>query len=130
MAQGTFAVAVNCIDGRTIQPVMDWVKANHHVDYVDMVTEPGPDKLLTAGTPAQIEGVKTKVLVSVNAHGSKVICIAGHYNCAANSVTDAEHRQMIQQSAQVIAGWNLPVRVIGLWVNQSWQIEVVCDSGA
>lgn len=130
MAHGTFAAAINCIDGRTIRPVMNWIQINHSIDFVDMVTEPGPDKLLSEGTPAQIADVKTKVLVSVNAHGSKLICIAGHHDCAANSVSEEEHRRLIRQAAQVIAAWGLSVQVIGLWVNQWWQVEVVCDTGA
>jgi len=46
MSDKKFAAAINCVDGRTQIPVMEWMKKNCRVDYVDMVTEPGPVKIL------------------------------------------------------------------------------------
>ena len=77
MAQGTFGTAISCIDGRVQGPVDAWVKANAQVDFVDTVTVPGPDKALTQGTPEQIAALRGPVEISVNAHGSKVVAVAG-----------------------------------------------------
>ncbi len=125
MATGTFGSAINCIDGRAQGPVADWVKTNGHVQYVDMVTEPGADKVLAQGTPAQIESIKRSVLISVNAHKSGIIAIAGHHDCAANPVSLEEHFAHIRAAVQVIASWGLPVRIVGLWVKEGGDIEVV-----
>ena len=46
---GDFGTAISCIDGRVQQPVSDWLKLYCHVRWVDLVTEPGPDRLLAAG---------------------------------------------------------------------------------
>lgn len=35
-----FATAINCIDGRTQLPVIEWARKKYGVDYVDMITKP------------------------------------------------------------------------------------------
>jgi hypothetical protein len=127
MANGTFATAINCIDGRTTRAVMDWLALNLHVDYIDLITEPGPDKFVTQGTPAQLEDLKRKVQVSVEKHHSRALALVAHYDCAGNPVERAEHEAMIRLGAQRLLEWNLGVRVLGLWVNDFWQIEKICD---
>ena len=126
MASGKFATAINCIDGRTQYPVSEWIKANHSIDYVDTITEPGCDNVMQSGGE-KIEQIKSKVLISINAHGSTIIVVAGHHDCAGNPVSKEEHFSHIKNSVKVIKSWNLPVKVFGLWVNDQWQIELIQD---
>jgi len=35
MADGKFGTSMNCIDGRTQNPVSQWIKENYSVDYVE-----------------------------------------------------------------------------------------------
>ncbi len=42
----TFATAINCMDGRTQEPIINYMKNKFKVDYVDMISEPGPVKAL------------------------------------------------------------------------------------
>lgn len=125
MATGTFGTAINCIDGRAQAPVSDFVKMNGHVQYVDMVTTAGADNVMAQGSPAQIEYIKQQVLISVNAHNSRIIAIAGHHDCAANPVSKDEHFAHIHAAVQTIASWSLPVQIFGLWVNEFGTIEIV-----
>jgi carbonic anhydrase len=125
MADGTFATAINCMDGRVQSPVADWIKTNQQVQYVDMITEAGPDGIMAQGTIAQIDAIKQRVLVSVNAHQSHFVVIAGHHGCAGNPVSKEEHIAHINAAMQVIASWLLPVEIVGLWVNDQWEVEVV-----
>ena len=125
MAEGLFATAINCMDGRTQRPVMDWLTDRFKVDHVDAITDPGVDKILTAGTPEQIESIKKRVLISVNGHGSGHIAIVGHHDCAGNPVSEEEHRRMTKEAVEVVAGWDLPVRIFGLWIGEDWTIEVI-----
>lgn len=46
MAHGTFATAINCMDGRTQLAVTAFMKSRYGVDFVDMITEPGPVRAL------------------------------------------------------------------------------------
>jgi hypothetical protein len=130
MAVGKFATTINCIDGRTQRPVSEWVRVQHGIDYVDTVTQPGPEKALTQGQSAEIDAIRNNVATSVTKHGSQLIVVAAHYDCAGNPVSDDEHKAQVRAACRVVAGWGMQARVIGLWVNEWWQIEVLDDSAA
>lgn len=125
MFKGKFGTAINCMDGRVQLPVIKWLKENYHLDYIDMITEPGPEKVLSHGE--EIESLKSKVLLSVKVHGSNTLAIVGHHDCAGNPVSKEEQLNQIRRAVQVIYSWNLKAiqKVIGLWVDDSWKIEVV-----
>jgi len=128
MAVGTFATAINCIDGRVQRPVSDWMRIQYSIDFVDTITQPGPEKTLTQGPQAIIGAMRANVDVSVSAHESKLIAIAAHHGCAGNPVSDEEHQAQVRAACHVVAEWGLPVRVVGLWVNEWWQVELIADS--
>jgi hypothetical protein len=125
MATEKFVTAINCIDGRAHYPVRNWLKASFDAEFVDRITEPGADKALAGGPADVIEAIKQKVLISVNAHSSKIVAVVGHHDCAANPVSEAQHKQDIGEAVATVKSWNLPVQVVGLWVNSEWQVEVV-----
>ncbi len=129
MASGKFAAAINCIDGRAQRPVSEWIRVQFAIDFVDTITQPGPEKALVQGPQTVIDALRQNVGVSVNAHLSQLIAVAAHFDCAGNPVTDEEHKAQVKAACQVIATWGYPARVVGLWVNEWWQIEVVADSG-
>ena len=128
MAVGTFATAINCIDGRVQRPVSDWMRIQYSIDFVDTITQPGPEKTLTQGPQAIIGTMRANVDVSVSAHESKLIAIAAHHGCAGNPVSDEEHQAQVRAACHAVAEWGLPVRVVGLWVNEWWQVELIADS--
>ena len=82
-----FAAAINCIDGRVQAPVAEWLKLHAQVQYIDMITEPGVDKVLTAGSVQTSASIAEKLRISVDAHGSSVVAVVGHFDCAANPVS-------------------------------------------
>jgi carbonic anhydrase len=125
MAVGNFGTAINCMDGRAQLPIIEWMKEQFNLDYVDMITEAGPDKVVSAGSPEQIASVLNRVKISVEKHGSKHIVITGHDDCAGNPVLKAQHIQDIIASMQVIRGWDLPASIYGVWINENWQIELI-----
>ena len=121
----SFGTALNCIDGRTQIPVINWMKENFGLDYVDLITEPGMDKVLAQGNWIEIQRLKEKVLISVTAHNSNVVAVVGHYDCAANPVSNCEHFRDIAVSIYTVKSWGLPIRVVGLWVDERWHVHVV-----
>jgi hypothetical protein len=128
MAHGKFGTAINCMDGRAQLPVINWMKSQYNLDYVDMITEPGVDKVMAAGGFNQAEAVKTKVLISVEKHGSRVITVVGHDDCAGNPVTPAEHKAHLVKAADKILAWKLPVeKVLAIWLDKDWRVEVVAE---
>ena len=120
----TFAASINCIDGRVQAPVSDWIRKTHGVDFVDVISEPGCDLVLSAPSDAESR-IKTKLEISVNAHGSRMVFVSGHHQCAANPVSREEHMGHIRAAMDRIDSWNLPVRVRGLWIGDSWNAEPV-----
>lgn len=126
MSHGKFGTAINCMDGRVQLPIINWMKEQFNLDYVDMITEPGADKAVCDGWFELIEDIKAKVLISVNKHGSKIIVIAGHDDCAGNPVTPEEHKAQLKKSVKEVLSWKLPLeKVIAVWVNKDWRVEVV-----
>src|SRR6185436_19078103 len=74
--QSSFACAINCMDGRIQDAVKNYMKERYGVDHVDMVTEPGPNKILAANTSAEvIENIKKRVAVSVQHHGATAVAL-------------------------------------------------------
>ena len=125
----TFGTVVNCMDGRTQLPVNEWMKKTYGVDYVDTITEPGADKAITEGPEWQVASVKARVLISVNAHGSNIVAIVGHHDCAGNPISKSEHIDMTMKAVEIVASWNCGAKIIGLWVDKNWQVEVVGTHG-
>ena len=119
-----FATVINCIDGRTHIPIIKWVRESYDIDYVDMITEPGPDKVLSENTATfTIESIKKKISISIEKHGSKLLFISGHHDCAGNPVDETKHKEQILKSVKNIASWRLSIPVKGIWVDHRWQVS-------
>lgn len=108
------------MDGRIQEPLCNWIKRNHNVEYVDVITEPGIDCSITDGVIAA--SIRAKAEISIRAHGSKLIIISGHHDCAANPVSEEEHIGMIRDAVGVVSAWNLGIVVMGVWVDKSWNV--------
>jgi carbonic anhydrase len=117
-----FACAINCMDGRVQDAVKDYIKENYGVDYVDMVTEPGPNKILADNSDlAIIENIKKRVEVSVGHHGSKVVAIVGHFGCAGNPTEKEEQIEHLKKAQKTVEEFGFPVEIILLWVDGDWK---------
>ena len=123
MADGKFATSISCMDGRIQIPISQWIKENYSVDYVDTITEPGVDKVVAGNS--DLESIKTKIGISINAHKSKLVVVSGHYDCAANPVSDNEHIDLIKKDIEIISSWNLGVDIVGIWIDGSWKVNLV-----
>lgn len=123
-----FAASINCMDGRVQSPITEFIKNNGKVDYVDVITIPGCDKLLAEGSDDLVlDLIKRSVEISVAKHGSRCIYVSGHNDCAANPVDKETHLGQIRKAVKLVNSWNLAVRVIGLWVDENWQVEEIKD---
>jgi len=117
-----FACAMNCMDGRVQDAVKDYMKKNYSVDYVDMVTEPGPNKILADNTEKLIiENIKKRVEISVHHHGSKVVAIVGHFGCAGNPTKKEEQIIHLQEAKKIVESFGFSVEVVLLWVDGDWK---------
>jgi|DewCreStandDraft_4_1066084.scaffolds.fasta_scaffold01072_30 carbonic anhydrase len=130
MAHGKFGTVLNCMDGRTQEPVLRWMKSRFDLDYVDNITEPGPDQVLLAGDEATRKSVRRKLDISLRGHGSKVVAVIGHTDCAGNPVDDEKHLSQIQQSVAALEQMHLGVPVLGLWLDENWTVRQVAGPSA
>lgn len=126
MGYGSFATAINCMDGRTQIPVIDYIRKKYKVDYVDMITEPGPIRVLAENTDKPtIESIKRRVGISTEKHGSVHIVIVGHHDCAGNPVEKATQLKQILESIWTVRSWNLRAETLGLWIDEEWVVHEV-----
>lgn len=120
-----FGTAINCIDGRTQEAVIGYMKRNYSVDGVDMVTLPGADGIFSGRHNAEIDLVKRAVNISVEKHGSGVVAVVGHHDCAGNPGDREHHRVHLRTAMLKVESWDLAVQVLGLYVNDKWKIEEI-----
>ena len=119
----TRATCLNCMDGRVQLPVLTWIKANYPVDFVDVITEAGMDGVLAKQD--DISEVLRSIKVSVNLNKSTRLFVVGHYDCRGNPVNDNLHREEIVESVNRLKPLWPNQEIIGLWVNDRWQVELV-----
>ena len=68
------------MDGRVQLPVLQWIKENYPVDFVDVITEAGMDNVLAH--QADISEVVRSIKISVNVNKSTRLFVVGHFDCA------------------------------------------------
>lgn len=126
MASGAFVTAINCMDGRTQLPVNEWLRGRFGVDFVDTITEPGPLKILAeAADAALVESIRRRVEISVLKHGSRVVAIVGHHDCAGNPQSKDVQLGQLALARRTVEGWKLAEQVVLLWVGAEWSVELV-----
>jgi len=70
--------------------VIRFIELEFRVDHVDMITEPGPVKVLAEQTEYEVlHSIFRRVDVSLDQHASKGIALAAHHDCAGNPVDEA-----------------------------------------
>ncbi|MCD4772407.1 MAG: hypothetical protein K8R41_03370 [Bacteroidales bacterium] len=121
-----FVTAINCMDGRVQLPAIEWLKNKYNAEYIDMITEPGPIKILDEDKNlCLVESIKNRIDVSVNKHLSRVIAIIGHYDCAGNPVEKEVQIKQIENSIKKVSSWNFNADIIGLWIDENWEVSVL-----
>lgn len=117
------SVCLNCIDGRTQLPVIEWIKTNYNVENVDMITAPGID-----GQLAQTDHEPTEILknlkISVEINKTNPIFVVGHHDCKGNPVDDDTHKKDVFAAVQKLKKLYADNDIVGLWVNDQFQVEL------
>ena len=117
----TRATCLNCMDGRVQVPVLTWIKAEYPVDFVDVITEAGMDRVLAK--QEDISEVARSINVSIDLNKSKRLFIVGHYDCRGNPVDETSHHKDISAAVERVKKLWPKHEVVGLWVNNRWEVE-------
>jgi hypothetical protein len=122
----SFYTAVNCMDGRAQQPVIDYLTGRFGVDHVDMITEPGPNGILNRrDATAVVDSILRRIDVSVHHHGSIGMAIIGHYDCAGNSGNKAQQIEDVRGAIVYLRSQYPDLPIIGLWIDETWTVSEV-----
>lgn len=129
MSQGKFATAINCIDGRTQLPVIEYLKKRFKVDYIDVITEPAPAMILAERKSAvQLNSIQHRLKISQERHGSEYVAVIAHHDCAGNPVDKKTQLEQIQKSIKTIRSWGFKGVLLGLWVDENWWVHEIEES--
>ena len=119
-----FAAAVNCIDGRVQEPVRRYLTDGNGTDFVDMITEPGPVKMLADGADeALLASIRRRLDVSVRGHGVRTIAVVAHHDCLANPLDEASQRKQLEAASERLRAWYPEHDILALWVAADFRVH-------
>jgi carbonic anhydrase len=92
-----------------------------------MVTEAGPVRDLAEAVDSETtRSIVRRVELSIEAHGSAVVAVVAHEDCAGNP-TDREHQVgQLAESTGYLADRFPQTSVLGLWVDEHGEVTNVC----
>ena len=121
-----FCVTIQCMDGRIQRPIQDYILQHYGYQYADTITEPGVNHILAENKEAcVIDALIEKLQISIGKHGSDHIFISGHADCVANPALRESQTEQITQSKKWLEEQFPGLKVTGLWVNETWEVEEV-----
>lgn len=124
MPNSRFATALCCMDGRACEAVTQWGKATFQVHHVDLITEPGMEALLEKGEREFLEWARRRAMISYEKHGSRVLIVAAHEDCAANILHHEERIMQVQRGVVNVFPWGFD-RVSPVWVGDDLSIRPI-----
>ena len=120
----SFCTAINCMDGRVQLPVIHFLQKRFDAEYVDAITDPGPNRILSEQADKNtIESILLRVGISVNKHGSKGIAMVGHYDCAGNPAGKDEQDSQTRTAVALLKEHFGDTEIIALWVDENWNVS-------
>ncbi len=121
-----FCTVINCMDGRVQLPVITYLKQRFSADYVDSITEPGPNLVLAGKGPVEVvDSILRRLHLSIRRHNPVGIAVVGHYDCAGNPASEGEQHLHIRKAVHLIRQRFPGIEVVGLWVDRYWRVHEV-----
>ena len=121
-----FCTSIQCMVGRIQDPIIKYSKENHHIAYVDVITEPGPRKILAMNNDRiSVNSIIKRNEISIKKYGSKLIAISGHHDCAGNPCDEEIQKQQIIKSIKYLKNMYSELKIIGFWIDNEWKIKGV-----
>ena len=119
----SFYTAINCMDGRVQESVINYIKEKYNVLFVDMITDAGPVKILSNKKTDNLKSIISCIDISLKKHKSKGIAIVAHYDCSGNPISDEEQKKLLQKAVIFLENKYINVSVCGLWVDKNRKVE-------
>ncbi len=114
------------MDGRTQLPVIRYLQKRFNVEYVDSITEAGPNLILSEGKKnALIQSILKRLEISIANHNSIGVAIIGHHDCAGNPAPPDKQMVQIQKAIQFVRQQYGSMEIIGLWVDENREVHEI-----
>ena len=124
-----FCTVINCMDGRVQLPVIKYLQRRFKADYVDSITEAGPNLILSENiSPISVQLILDRLKISIENHNSVEVAIVGHHDCAGNPAPEDDQMRHIQEAVRLLRRQYDNIEVIGLWVDRNWKVHEVVQS--
>lgn len=105
------------------QNVVEWLNTCLGIDQFDHLTEPDVQRAVKNQCDESIANLRTQLAHSIHENDSDIIAVVGHHSendADAHRPFDSMHKTMSS-----VATWQTQARVVGLWVNESGQIDML-----
>ena len=120
----TFCTVINCMDGRVQLPVIRYLQKRFDAEYVDAITEPGPNLILQERkNPVLIESILRRLTISLRHHQSVGVALVGHHDCAGNPAPKDDQIRHIREGIAFLRKKYEKTTIIGLWVDEHWDVH-------
>lgn len=122
----SFCTAINCMDGRVQLPVIRFLQERFKSQYVDVISEPGPNLLLAVRTkPYLLESIFDRLRISVEIHESTGIAVVGHHGCAGNPAPKDRQINHLRDAVAHVRSRYKGIEIIALWVDENWKVNEI-----
>lgn len=124
-----FCSVINCMDGRVQLPVIRYLQKRFKVEYVDSITEAGPNLILSEEkNTTAVQAILDRLKISIEHHDSVGIAMVGHHGCAGNPASKEEQIIHIKKAIQLLRQRYENIEIIGLWVDENWEVHKVVEA--
>lgn len=119
-----FCTAINCMDGRTQIPVISYMQKRFDAISVDMITEPGPNKILAEGEGTSlVHSIQARIDISIKKHATVGMAIVGHEDCGGNPVDKPKQFTQLIAARKFLRETYPDLESIALWVDLKGNVE-------
>jgi hypothetical protein len=114
------------MDGRVQLPVNEYLRRRFGVEYVDTITEAGPNGVLARlDNMSLLESIDVRLDISINGHGSVALAVAGHHDCAGNPGPEEKQHADVKTAVNYLHARYPWLPIEGLYIGSDWKVEVV-----
>lgn len=123
-----FCTVINCMDGRVQLPVIRYMQKRFNAEYVDSITEPGPNLILSEQkSDVSIQSILERLKISIEHHNSVGVAVVGHHGCAGNPALQEDQIAQIHKAIHFLRKKHKNIVMIGLWIDENWEINEIID---
>jgi hypothetical protein len=74
---------------------------------------------------ALLDSIKKRLEISIHKHGSKVIAITAHHDCAGNPVEKDAQVAHLREAKKTVESWNFNAEILMFWIDENLIVHPV-----